>query len=62
MYNTRQQEAALTKYLGWHGNWKKVTHDKKGNAKGENKQGVIVIISPEGKLLKRWMRKSKVKR
>ena len=53
MYNTPAQEAALTKYLGWHGNWVKVTHDKKGNATGTNKQGVKVTVSPNGKLLKR---------
>ena len=59
MYNTREQEAALTKYLGWHGNWVKVTHDKKGNATGRNKQGVVVTISPQGKLLKRRLLKRK---
>lgn len=52
-YNTPAQEAALTKYLGWHGNWQKVTHDSKGNATGTNKQGLKVVISPNGKLLKR---------
>jgi len=53
MANTLEQEKTLTIYLGHHFNWKKVSHDAGGNAIGENKQGIIVKVDPNGNLISR---------